>query len=278
MGFGSMIKSAASEVGGSDSKLPNVFLDVREGKRTFRFIPDPSNPNEPLMGEIVNSIWLPVKKDGMTVQRRIFVDGAGERLIPADSAEKVKRRFFINVFDRTRVVKFPDGSVLYPNVKNEFWKRDGDRNVQVTDIKPEANGRIMVLEGSVSLRADRRGGLLNEIDDLSKTLFDEDGLTIIPITSVDIEMVTRGTGMATTRTVHPGMNREPFPKAALELPVYDLKAFTKPWPVEAVKELLSGGDYSAILNTYNIPVIPPLMSVAPTATATQKSGSESLFD
>lgn len=262
MGFGSMIKNAASEVGGSDSKLPNVFLDVREGKRTFRFIPDLSNPGEALMGEIANSIWLPVKKDGMTVSRRIFLDAAGERLIPSDSAEKIKRRFFINVFDRTRVVKFPDGSVLYPNIKNEFWKREGERQMQVTDIKPEPNNKIMVLEGSVSLRSDRRGGLLNEIDDLSKTLFDEDGTTLIPITEVDIEMVTRGTGMATTRSVHPGMNREAFPKAALELPVYDLATFTKPWPVTAIKELLAGNEYNDVLKKYNIALMPQLKTGA----------------
>jgi hypothetical protein len=281
MGFGSMIKSAASEIGGSDSKLPNVFLDVREGKRTFRFIPDLNNPGEALMGEIANSIWLPVKKDGMTVQRRVFLDAAGERLIPSDSAEKIKRRFFINVYDRTRVVKFPDGSVLYPNIKNEFWKREGDRTIQVTDIKPEPNNKIMVLEGSVSLRADRRGGLLNEIDDLSKTLFDEDGTTLIPITAVDIEMVTRGTGMATTRSVHPGMNRDPFPKSALELPVYDLTSFTKAWPVAAIKELLAGSEYTEVLKAFNIPVIPQLKAASaaePSKTVTATAEEESLFN
>ena len=262
MGFGSMIKNAASDVGGNDTKLPNVFLDIREGKRTFRFIPDVNNPGEPLMGEIANSIWLPVKKDGMTVQRRIFLDAAGERLIPSDTAEKIKRRFFINVYDRTRVVKFPDGSVLYPNSKNEFWKREGDRTIQVADIKPEPHNQMMVLEGSVSLRADRRGGLLNEIDDLSKTLFAEDGMTLIPITEVDIEMVTRGTGLSTTRTVHPGMNRESFPQAALQLPVYDLKAFTKPWPVTAIKDILGGVEYSEVLKKYNISIMPQLSNAS----------------
>ena len=97
---------------------------------------------------------------------------------------------------------------------------------------------------------------MNDIDDLSKTLFDEEGTKLIPITEVDIEMVTRGTGMATTRTVHPGMNREPFPKGALELPTYDLKSFTKPWPVPALKALLDGAEYSEVMKNFNLVVVP----------------------
>jgi hypothetical protein len=264
MGFGNMMKSAMSSdtTSNGGNRMPNVFLDVKEGKRTFRFIPDVNNPGEPLQGEIVMSLWMPVKRDGIMVERRVFIDDSARRVLPDTIREKIKNRFFLNVYDRTRVIKMADGSVVYPNPKNEFWKKDGDRNAQIADIRPEPNNAIMVLEGSVSFRTDRRGGLLNDIDDLSKTLFDEEGTKLIPITEVDIEMVTRGTGMATTRTVHPGMNREPFPKSALELPVYDLKAFTKPWPVQAIKALLDGAEYNEVLKNYNLVIVPQLSSAS----------------
>jgi hypothetical protein len=54
------------------------------------------------------------------------------------------------------------------------------------------------------------------------------------------------------------MNREPFPQAALQIPVYDLATFTKPWPVTAIKEILGGAEYSEVLKKYSIPVIPQL--------------------
>jgi hypothetical protein len=262
MGFGNMMKSAISSdtTSNGGNRMPNVFLDVKEGKRTFRFIPDVNNPGEPMQGEIVMSLWMPVKRDGVMVERRVFIDDAARRVLPETVREKIKNRFFLNVYDRTRVVKMADGSVIYPTPKNEFWKKDGDRNAQITEIRPEPNNAIMVLEGSVSFRTDRRGGLLNDIDDLSKTLFDDEGTKLIPITEVDIEMVTRGTGMATTRTVHPGMNRDSFPKSALELPVYDLKSFTKPWPVQAIKALLDGAEYNEVLKNYNLVVVPQLGS------------------
>ena len=148
MGFGSMMKSAkgAETATNGGNRMPNVFLDVKEGKRTFRFIPDLSNPGEPLQGEIVLSLWMPVKRDGIMVERRVFIDDAGRRILPETIREKIKNRFFLNVYDRTRVVKLEDGSVIYPNPKNEYWKKDGERNAQITDICPEPNNSIMVLE------------------------------------------------------------------------------------------------------------------------------------
>lgn len=281
MGFGSMLneaKSAVRESMGDGNRMPNAFLDVREGKRTFRFIPDPMNPGEPLQGEIVLSVWIPVMKDGKLVERRIFIDEAGRRLLndtdkaagrDGDTAwaSKIKRRFFLNVYDRTRVVKLADGTIVYPNLKNEYWQKSPDgKMTQVTEVA-QPNNLVMVLEGSVSLRADRRGGLLNDLDDLSKMIYDESGTKLVPITQVDIEMVTKGTGLATNRTVHPGMNREAFPVDPSTLQVYDLKSFTKPWPIDAIALLLNGSEYTEVIKNFELSMMPQSVGVASKAVA-----------
>lgn len=299
MGFGNMLsnaKSVVSEGNQNGPRMPNVFLDVKEGSRTFRCIPDPNNPSEPMQGEIVWSVWIPVMKDGVRTERRVFInDSVRPLLAEYDQAlklgerealsRKVKLRFFLNVFDRSRVIKLPEGDIVYANHLNEYWKKDGTGMKRITDIRPEPNNSIMVLEGSVSARSDRRGGLLNDIDDLSKTVWkevplfekDENGkptsipaidskgmpiteLVLMPITEVDIEMKTSGTGLATKRTVSAGINREPLPKWALELPLFDLKSFTRPWDVEAIRALLDGVDYGEIMKQYKYEYVPKLVS------------------
>jgi hypothetical protein len=270
-----MLESAkiavSSSMGESGVRMPNVFLDVREGKRTFRFIPDPKNPGEPLQGEIVLSVWMPVMKDGKLVERRVFIDEAGRKLLnEADKAagrdgdtawaSKIKRRFFLNVYDRTRVVKLADGNMVYPNLKNEYWQKGQDGKVSQVAGQAEPNNTVMVLEGSVSLRADRRGGLLNDLDDLSKMIYDDSGTKLVPITQVDIEMVTKGTGLATTRTVHPGMNREKFPVDPATLSIYDIKGFTKAWPVDALGALIHGSEYGEVIKNFGLLMVPQVMS------------------
>ena len=156
---------------------------------------------------------------------------------------------------------------MYPNLKNEYWQKNSDGKLSQVAGQPEPNNTVMVLEGSVSLRADRRGGLLNDLDDLSKMIYDDSGTKLVPITQVDIEMVTKGTGLATTRTVHPGMNREKFPVDSATLPVYDLKTYTSAWPTDAVGALIHGSDYLEVVKNFNLWMLPQITS----------TGAEDLF-
>jgi hypothetical protein len=257
MAFGKMIGSTQQQ-GSSAGNGKNPFIDVREGKRVIRFLPDPQNANEPLLGQTVLSVWMTVKKGEADVQRRIFVDYAARSVLPKQYNEAIRRRFFMNVLDKSLVIKQEDSGLIYANNQNQFLVTQNGEVISVTDRKPERNMQIMVLEGSVS-SGQGRNGLLNEVEELSKSAFDDETNELIPITKVDIEIVTRGKGLNTNRAVYLGSNRDPIPSAVLKLPMYDVESFAKPFPVDAIKELLKGKDYMEVLKAFNIMAMPRLL-------------------
>jgi hypothetical protein len=264
MAFGKMI-GGQQQANGSSGNGKNPFIDVREGKRVVRFLPDPAQPNEPLLGQTVLSVWMTVKKGEADVMRRIFVDYSARSVLPKQYNEAIRRRFFMNVLDKSMVVKLDDGSLIYGNNQNQFMVSQNGELVPVTDRKPARNMQIMVLEGSVS-SGQGRNGLLNEIEELSKSVFDEDTNELIPITKVDIELVTRGKGLNTNRAVYVGANRDAIPAEVLKMPLYDIDSFAKPFPVDAIKDLLKGSDYTEVLKAYNLTAMPKLIERAETGT------------
>lgn len=263
MAFGKMI-GGTQQQGSNSGNGKNPFIDVREGKRVIRFLPDPQNPNEPLLGQTVLSVWMTVKKGEADVQRRIFVDYAARSVLPKQYNEAIRRRFFMNVLDKSLVIKQEDGGLIYANNQNQFLVTQNGEVITVTDRKPERNMQIMVLEGSVS-SGQGRNGLLNEVEELSKSAFDDETNELIPITKVDIEIVTRGKGLNTNRAVYLGANRDPIPATVLSQPMYDIESFAKPFPVDAIKELLKGKDYSEVLKSFNIMAMPKLLDGAGSA-------------
>jgi hypothetical protein len=280
MAFGKMIGSTQQQ-GSNSGNGKNPFIDVREGKRVIRFLPDPQNANEPLLGQTVLSVWMTVKKGEADVQRRIFVDYAARSVLPKQYNDAIRRRFFMNVLDKSLVIKQEDGGLIYANNQNQFLISQNGELIAVTDRKPERNMQVMVLEGSVS-SGQGRNGLLNEVEELSKSAFDEETNELIPITKVDIEIVTRGKGLNTNRAVYLGANRDPIPAAALKQPMYDVESFAKPFPVDAIKELLKGKDYMEVLKAFNISAMPRLIEAGAAAEAPKAKSSneavDSLFD
>lgn len=264
MAFGKMIGGQQQGGTGGGSNGKNPFIDVREGKRVIRFLPDPANPAEPILGCTVLSVWMSVKKGEVDVQRRIFVDYSARSVLPKQYNEAIRRRFFMNVLDKSMVVKQDDGSLVYGNNQNQYLTSQNGELTPVMGKKPERNMQIMILEGSVS-SGQGRNGLLNEIEELSKSVFDEETSELIPITQVDIELVTRGKGLNTNRAVYVGANRDPIPADVLKLPLYDIDSFCKPFPADAIKDLLKGAEYADVLKAYNIVVMPRLLEEPPAA-------------
>lgn len=271
MAFGKMI-GGQQQAGSNSGGGKNPFIDVREGKRVIRFLPDPAQPTEPLLGQTVLSVWMTVKKGEADVQRRIFVDYSARSILPKQYNDAIRRRFFMNVLDKSMVVKLEDGSLIYGNNQNQYLMSQNGELVPVTGKKPERNMQIMVLEGSVS-SGQGRNGLLNEIEELSKSVFDEETSELIPITNVDIEVVTRGKGLNTNRAVYVGANRDPIPSEILKLPMFDIDAYAKPFPADAIKDLLKGLDYGEVLKAHGITVMPRLIEKDSASTDTVSAAS-----
>lgn len=260
MAFSKMIESIPTYSSPSSAAQTNVFINTREGKRVIRFLPDPVNPTEPMVGPTVLSVWMPVSKNGQLVQRRIFVDSLTRGVLPPKVNEAVRCRFFMNVLDKSMVVKLENGTVVYANNQNQFITVVDGQQKTLTEYRPERHMAIQVLEGSVS-SGEGRNGMLNDIEELSKTIFDEETNKLIPITAIDIEIITRGKEIKTTRSVHVGVNRDPIPEHLLRAQRFDLAKFARPFPMDAVKDLVKGADYADVCKAYSIEVMPKLVDL-----------------
>jgi hypothetical protein len=304
MAFGKMIESSAGSSGQSfTGKMP--FISSKEGKRVVRFLPTVetrkknariaelrgltqtpeverelksliATPDEVLLGETALHVWMPVKRGGVEVQRRIFVDYSTRSLLPKALNDRISRRFFMNVLDKTYVIKQDGGSLVYPNNQNQFII-EGKEPKTITDQRPVRNMDIMIFEGSVSSGNNGRMGLLNEIEELSKSIYDDATGELEYLTNVDIEIVTRGKGIQTTRAVYVGVNRDPVPEEVFTIPLYDLSAFVKPYPADAVKDLLAGKEYNDVINSYKIVAIPRQITPEQAEAQVQEQAEDELF-
>jgi hypothetical protein len=269
--FDEMLKQAANLKGmpaTTNNSLP--FLDLREGSRRIRLLPDPANPQLPLMGPVVLEAWMTFKRNDKEIRRPVFVDEQTRSLLPPQIAEGVKLQAFINVYDKTLVVRRENG-VIYPNSMNQYV-------VEGKEIaeRPTRRNEVVVLKGSVSQRGGR--GLFNDLDDLSRTTFDEETGALIPLSTVDLQIRTVGQGLLTKRTitVHAADRTVLDPEAYAR--VYDLFAYCKPWPVQAVKALLAGEEYDTVVKDYRIPLAPNMQALeAPQASPAKAEVADELF-
>jgi hypothetical protein len=263
MAFGKMIEQVQVAQVSNSAQFNgfNPFLSQSEGKRVIRFLPDTADKNQPLLGPTVLHVWITVQRNGAPTKRRIFIDPKDRYLLSESEQKEVRSRFFMNVYDRTPVIKLENGSLVYPNGEQKFlYKQDG--KVLEAQGKPVRNNQIMIFEGSVS-SGKGQNGLLNDIEAVSRTIFDDDN-NLIPLTMVDLNIVTIGSGLQTKRTVFPGTNRDPLPEEALTCQIYDLESFAKPYPAECIKHLKAGADYADVMKEYNIAYMPKLID-RPTA-------------
>lgn len=251
MAFGDSRKTVAGAATNPDGSAivrdPWPFMDMGQGKRVFRLLPDPDGDvNTPADEVVAYSLWLPTVRRGDNVKSvRVFTDWSIKASLPEELAKKVQKRFFINVYDRTPVIR-QESYVLYPDHDRKYWKGTKANRTEVTE-KPAPNNSIMILEGSLG----GNKSLMAEIMSLYGDVQNNDG-DVLPMTAFDIELSTRGTQLDKVTKAFGGINREPLTQKIITLPRYDLVSWTRAWPNDAILEILGGADFDEVVKNYGI--------------------------
>jgi hypothetical protein len=239
-------------------KFDPVYLDVKAGKRVIRILSD----------EISYRVyWLDVNVksgDTLKIARRPIIaarlyDGAWKghadenwyknpyqeyiSTLDEEAAKKLyaKTRFIVNVYDRTEVIKTADG-VFYPDEKG---------NYSVTGEKAPHN-TVMLLEGSSGKEDGKH--LLQEIMDAQEDLRSMETSKPLTLFESDIVISTKGTGIDTKRKVNGGFNQ--LPVEFVQSDLYDLDSFVKPWPHQAIEDVMNGVEYGAVRDAYDLLAYP----------------------
>ena len=257
MAFGSAYKQQKTV---QPTTTATIWMDLKEGLRTGR-----------ILGNDVHFkvVWLEdVRvKDGkgkrpfivgvLDPDQGIFVGADGKHYAknnplidwindqPEEIQKKVfpKQRFYVNFYDRTPVIK-EDGVIYYPNSQKKY----------AVSGNPESNNQVMIIDQSSGKVEGKHffAVLLNAADLFMNVKTGKP----IGLTETDINILTKGTGNTTTRNVTAAFNQEPFTE---DVKLYDLAGFAKPWPSEALAEIMNDADYNEVREKYNLPTTPQLM-------------------
>jgi len=238
----------SNQRGGAGTRQESPYLRLPPGERIIRILDD----------EEV-SFWryfIPVNVGGKQKSLSIVVaqDNPIKRLMDqvgpdSESFRKVERRMLLNVLDRSPIVRWMDGTTLYPNEQNQFVNPETGKLIVNPGLQP--NNRVMILEFGSQL--------MDFFKAYHKRLRNRDNLDeTLPVQRVDLRIATMGTGLNTKRTVMADGDTAPLPDELLNLPRYDLKKLTSPMPNEAVQRLLDGADYNDVLASLGWERLQPL--------------------
>lgn len=317
MGFGSTVKpagsSAAASSSGGNFSATGTFVpitgtsedtpaNVKGGTRIFRLLPQLDKA-----GQIVKvdglevtaqeyaylSVWLDVNianKEGVVTRgrREVRMDVARKWDNPywkriADKTEKGSQqrrdqsaKFVMNVLDRTPVLMRPDGSYLYPNEHAEFTILPNGKWVPAEAGTGQRLDQIRILQGSHGESGGRSliAGILLAL----KNFDNEDGSAVIPH-KVNIKLAVSGAGKKVERYIGVIASQVPVEESLLFAPRYDLAAFAKPWPDEAVNALIDGAEYNEVVKTFGLVTFPKLVNAdgSPLQAEADSGTDEALF-
>ena len=207
---------------------------------------------------------------------------------PRDKQQAARLMVAFNVLDRTPVIKSPiDGLLLYPDKDGVHYEMD-ERGYKPTDVvvkgKPEPANRIAVLE----VGSGKKGGshLFAEFCDYIEGLSAEDPETgeQFALSPADLDTNIRSympPGETDFRKMKRNFrqgSRRPIDDALWDLPVYDLAGFyLKPWPFDAIEQVLDGADPYQVMKDRNIPGFPRLVTVENEGAEEEEDDTEALF-
>ncbi len=218
-------------------------------------------------------VWMDVMKDGQMKPQRIILDWRKPFDNPywelvAQPTEKgspqrraQRQKFALNVIDLTPVLVSENGRYVYPDEEGVYRIGATGQFVDTPEGKPTPLRKVRILEQSAGDAGGRH--FLQQVIDAVTNLEDGDGEPRQPH-EVDLLIKVTGIDVDTRRSLRPTANFNPLPDELVFAPRYDLDAWTKPWPDEAVIALINGADFNEVVEQFNIQLFPELME-APTA-------------
>jgi hypothetical protein len=244
MAFGDSKQRKGSEGGRTESP----YIKLAAGERVIRIRDDEEF-----------SYWryfINVNVNGQQQGRSIVVamDNPIKKMMDQLGADhpnfrKVERRMLLNVLDRTPVVRWTDGTTLYPDQSGVFTNPES--GTRLSDPARVANNRPMILDFGPQLM-EFFMAYHNRLR--NKQNLDE----LLPIQRVDLRVATFGKGFDTKRIVTADQDTDPLPPELAALPKYDLKKLTQPMPNEAIQQLLDGADYNEVTRALGWERVQPL--------------------
>ncbi len=234
-----------------------------EAFRTFLFLPDLNDPTLPEAEVSAYALWLPVTIDGKTrnektgkeFKRRIFIDKELKDDLPEYVRKGVIYRKWMNVYDLTPVVvtgSDPDDptrvSLAYSNGASEYTSGYGE-NITVHKEKATPNKRIMILEAPLALITDMEG--------LPTVTVDDDG-NAVDFLDMKVRAVFR---LDEKQNYVPKTSGQKYTgdKEFYKLPRWNVADLYKPYPANAVEDLLGGVDFNKVVEEYGIVRMPTLV-------------------
>jgi hypothetical protein len=275
MAFGNSAKKASQNTA-QDSNSQNVFLPLTAGTRVIRVQPGAEEIRfkRHWVAQEQDGTWIPAPgynpkdtrpKKPVTVavfdpNRGSFIgeslkwrDNPIDRWITANNIDSyAQEQFVLSVLDRTMVRKDAEGKAHWPNINNEYPEIEG--------LAAKAQHNTPMILGGSSGDPDGKSlyaGLIR----LLKTTIGADG-EILSIYDFDIKIVTSGTGKNTQRDVRDDARSVgTLPEHLATMPQYDIAAWLKPWPNDAISALFAGKEYNEVIAEYNIVQFPKLVPV-----------------
>lgn len=201
-----------------------------------------------------NPLWLHIKEN--------FEKGSPQW-------SSIKTAFALNVLDKSQVF-VDNGRVWYRSESGFNLMPYGDKGKIEQDKEklPKVSAdevgtplmQIRILEGSYGSVNPPGKHLFQQLYNLATEVEDGDGM-IRSLTEFDVKLTTT-TGKTYQDTSRSMVNLSKFEATPMEyelMPRYDLVSWLKPWPDQAIKDLIDGADYDTVIKDYSITTQPKLM-------------------
>jgi len=269
MAFGSKAIATAQEAAKVENSgsFISPFMSTKAGVRFFQLLPEIGNnaiPQEPV---IAFHYWTKVMVGGKEANRRVFVahryeNPIRQKEIDSGVAEKDAKgagvRFFLNVWDKTPVIKRDGQSVVYADAKNEYFGYTDGAITKLDGKLKEPNNAVMILEGSAGKENGKH--MFGKLASLDGDVWDAEEKETLPMHMFGLRLKVTGVGTDTDYTFTTTNDR------GLALPVdelatlarYDFSGFAVAWPNEALEEIVNGSDFNEVVKQFNIKTFPTL--------------------